>query len=355
MASLQSVKEGGFLTATLDLALPFEAGKWALESGVEFDLSHRGILTITPPKVSALTKDIIVSAGVHGDETGPIELVQEMAQSLLQGKLVPVHRLLLIIGHPQAINVHTRFIEENMNRLFSERNDETNIDRINANQLQYAVDDFYQKSPLLTLHHDQALPDRWHLDLHCAIRDSVHYTFAVSPYSEKTTRSGALFSFLQQAEIEAILLSSSPSPTFSWYSAENYGAQGLTMELGKVARLGENDLTRLAPFAEMMQQLICSDTLDVSWDDSATNVYRVTRSLAKKSDDFSFTFPSNQANFTFFEHGKLLAQDCGVKYYSLEGGEAVVFPNPNVALGQRACLLVQQTDVKFGEQVTIAN
>ncbi|MDX1300753.1 succinylglutamate desuccinylase [Photobacterium sp.] len=344
MTLLQSVKEGKFLAATLDLSLPFEAGEWVLDSGVRCELSHRGVLYITPAEANDSVKDIVISSGVHGDETGPIELVQQLAEQILLQKIEPKHRLLLIIAHPQAINAHKRFITENMNRLFADRNDDSNVDRVMANQLQDSVDHFFGKTSATP-------PNRWHLDLHCAIRDSVHYTFAVSPYSENKIRSQALFAFLQQAEIEAILLSNSPSPTFSWYSAEKFSAQALTMELGKVAALGKNDLTQLEPFAAAMNNLVCEPELDTEWKAGTPYVYRITRTLVKQTPAFAFSFPAQQANFSFFEHGKLLAHDEGVEYFSLEGGEAIVFPNANVATGQRACLLVQRTEVVIGDQV----
>ncbi|MGF1729935.1 succinylglutamate desuccinylase [Photobacterium kasasachensis] len=346
MAFLQQVKDGKFLQATLDLSLAFEGGEWTVSSGAHCQLLMRGVLQVTPADLNGNEKDIVLSSGVHGDETSPIELVQQLAEGVLKGDIIPAHRLLLIIAHPEAINAHTRFIDENMNRLFKGYNEERNIDSITANQLQQAVSLFYAGSTANT-------SDRWHLDLHCAIRDSEHYTFAVSPHSDKPTRSNRLFSFLQHAEIEAALLSNSPSPTFSWHSAEYFGAQALTMELGKVAQFGENDLERLAAFNAAMLALVIEPELPMLWEGDKLSVYKVTRTLVKQTDTFYFTFPANQANFTYFEQGKLLGGDEGVEYFSLEGGESVVFPNPNVALGQRACLLVKKTDVNFGEQVSV--
>ncbi|MBO0217352.1 succinylglutamate desuccinylase/aspartoacylase family protein, partial [Vibrio sp. Vb2880] len=69
-------------------------------------------------------------------------------------------------------------------------------------------------------------------------------------------RSKALIDFLDSAHIEAVLLSNSPSSTFSWYSAENFGAQAHTMELGRVARIGENDLDKLTAFDLSLRNLI---------------------------------------------------------------------------------------------------
>jgi succinylglutamate desuccinylase len=41
----------------------------------------------------------------------------------------------------------------------------------------------------------------------------------------------------------------------------------------------------------------------------------------------------------------LLAVDGDTEYRVEEGGEAIIFPNANVALGQRAMLLVKPFDV----------
>ncbi|OAN18101.1 succinylglutamate desuccinylase [Photobacterium jeanii] len=354
MSSLDQVKAGAFLSATLDVNSEFEAGQWELASGVRCSLKARGVLYIEPVTFDLSSKDIVVSSGVHGDETGPMELLGKLAQEILIGKWQPKHRLLLIIAHPQATLAHTRFLVENMNRLFAQQNDETNVERQLANQLQHHVDAFFEGSPLVKSG-AVASEHRWHLDLHSAIRDSAHYTFAVSPYTKKATRSKMLFTFLEQAKIEAVLLSQSPSPTFSWYSAENHGAQALTMELGRVAKLGENELGRLADFENALRILLSELTPVWHWQNDGLIVYKVTRTLTKQSDEFQFNFPASQANFTFFDQGVLLGQDRDTKYFSLEGGEAVVFPNPNVAIGQRACLLVQPTKVSVNEQIKALN
>ena len=352
MGMLERVKAGAFLAASLDMDSPEERGQWQTTKGAECELLARGVLAISPSKSTGEQKAIVISAGIHGDETAPMELVQQLAERLLTGGLYPTHRLLLIIGHPAAIGCHQRFIEENMNRLFKQTNPDTTPDAQRANTLQAVLRDFYAAAPT-------DASQRWHLDLHCAIRDSVHYTFAVSPYSEQPTRSVPLFAFLQQAEIDAVLLANSPSPTFSWFSAAYFGAQAFTLELGKVAPFGENDLTRLAPFYQALVALVTTptetktNTKVLTWQADALAVYKVTRTLVKQSDDFTFSFPNDQANFTFFEQGALLGKDGDIEYYSLDGGEAIVFPNANVALGQRAGLLVQQTEVKVTDQVTV--
>ena len=345
MTFVDEVKKGRFLSATCDLSLPFTVGEWILESGIHCKLLQRGVLQITPIEQMSTAKDIVLSSGVHGNETAPIELIQQLAEGILLGHIEPVHRLLLIIAHPEAINNKTRFIDENMNRLFKVRNQERNIDCKVANQLQEAVNSFYGSSTAIQ-------PEKWHLDLHCAIRRSEHYTFAISPYSHKLSRSNSLFSFIQYAKIEAVLLANDPSSTFSWFSAEYHGAQSLTIELGKVADFGENDLTLLSYFSHALMKLITESTLPISWNNDV-EVYRVNRTLLKQSESFTFSFPSDLPNFTFFEEGTYLGSDKEQEFIADEKGEAVVFPNANVALGQRAALMVKKAHIIFDEQVRL--
>ncbi|CEO39520.1 succinylglutamate desuccinylase [Photobacterium kishitanii] len=345
MTLIEQIKRGQFLKATCDFSQPFVTGEWVLDSGLHCQLLYRGVLQITPRELASDTKDIVLSCGVHGDETSPIELVQQIASGVVLGQIQPVHRLLLIIAHPEAINHQQRFMAENMNRLFQVRNFEKNNECRIANALQLAINSFYGTSIAIK-------PERWHLDLHCAIRPSQHDTFAISPYTDKQTRSNKLFSFIHHAKLDAVLLSNKPSPTFAWYSAEYHGAQALTVELGRVGKLGHNDFTVLAPFRHAILQLITDVALPIIWTNEV-EVYQVSRTIVKRQAEFYFTFNDDVANFTFFAEGDEFAVDGSQTYTASVGGEAVVFPNRHVVVGQRAVLMVKKANLIFDEQVRV--
>lgn len=345
MTLFEQVQKGQFLAATCDLSRPFKCGEWFLKSGLHCKLLYRGVLQITPRELTGDGKDIILSSGIHGDETTPVELIQYLAEGILCGQIHPVHRLLLVIAHPEAINHNRRFISENMNRLFEVRNPERNVECQIANELQWAVNSFYGTSTAIK-------PERWHLDLHCAIRPSKHVTFAISPYTDKHTRSNKLFSFLHHAKLEAVLLAHTPSFTFSWYSAEYHCAQALTIELGRVAPLGQNDLTAFTYFRDAMLHLITEVDLPIIWTD-AVEVYQVSRTIMKNTDTFYFNFGDDLANFHFFNEGEAFAGDENIIYAAGSRGEAIVFPNRHVALGQRAVLMVKKANLIFDEQVRV--
>ncbi|USD63983.1 succinylglutamate desuccinylase [Vibrio sp. SCSIO 43136] len=337
-----SMFQDSFLQTTLDDKTPTQLQVTTPNQG-QLNWLSRGVVEFIPKQPLAASKDIVVSSGIHGDETLGIEMVDSLVSRLLSGEIDIAHRCLFIIGHPQATLNHTRFLDENMNRLFaslpSHHNTETKI----AVRLMEEVERFFTQG---------SAHSRWHLDLHSAIRESAHFTFAVSPYCQSPVRSKALFEFLEHAQVEAVMLSGSATSTFSWFGAERFGAQALTLELGRVAKLGDNDHGKVAAFESALDALLEGEAYSTT--PQPVCVYRVTRTITKTDASFSFTFADSVANFTRFDKGELLAIDGESLVYAQHQNEAVVFPNSKVALNQRAALMVVESNYRFvGEQLVI--
>ncbi|MDD9194740.1 succinylglutamate desuccinylase [Aliivibrio sp. S3MY1] len=327
-----------FIQNTLDLSIPVKEKTWQLANGTHVILHSRGVVEFVPELDFESHRAIVLSSGIHGNETSPIELLDQIIADIQSGRLSLSQPCLFIYGHPAATHQHTRFIDTNLNRLFSHHQDENkDIVEIDvANRLMRSVDGFFTK------HNAE---EKWHLDLHCAIRSSQHYTFAIHPYNQHYKRSELLLDFLSRSKIEACLYAEAPASTFSWYSAEHHGAHAATVELGKVSKMGENDLTLLSEFNEALRNMIShADYFEQASSDATLVEYQVTRSIMKHSNQFTFHFTSDLANFTSFTENDLLATDSDVKYTAQAGGESVVFPNANVENGHRACLLVQKIE-----------
>ncbi|WP_051252950.1 succinylglutamate desuccinylase [Ferrimonas kyonanensis] len=305
-----------------------------LKDGTQLTLIDTGILAIEPPQPG--DSDIVLSCGVHGNETAPIELVNELVNAILSGDLVCRQRLLVQLGNPEAMLKGTRGVQENMNRLFSGAHalGEQNSEKVRARLLEQTVRDFYHQSGR----------KRFHYDLHTAIRDSQREKFAVYPYRPGRAWSIEQIRFLAGCGVETILLSHNPTTTYSYYSSNEFGADAFTVELGKVYPFGQNDMSRFEACKKQLARLIAAQPLEYP-PLSQSVVFDVCQVVNKQHEAFHFSFDDAQANFTEYPPGALLAQDGETDVRVGEVAESIVFPNAKVALGQRALLTVVPTAI----------
>ncbi|EGU36473.1 succinylglutamate desuccinylase [Vibrio ichthyoenteri ATCC 700023] len=325
-----------FLVDSLDLQNDVIPGESVVAAGTRFKLHQRGVLEVIPAHLDHDSKHVVISCGIHGDETAPMELVDKIIEDIETGFQPIKERLLFIIAHPEATNAHTRSIETNLNRLFDGKRHEPSKELAIAEMLKDRVSVFFAGTEE---------KQRWHFDLHCAIRQSKHYTFAVSPKSRHPVRSRALMNFVYSAHLEALLFSNAPSSTFSWFSAENFAAQALTVELGSAARIGDNDLKKLVAFDLALRDLISASEAEHL--PRKPVMYRVSRTIVRIHDDFDFLFGDDVENFTSFKHGEVFGHDGQKPLMAKNEEEAIVFPNRHVEIGQRAALMICPVQVRY--------
>ncbi len=301
--------------------------------------SDYGVFVFEPQQPS--DKDVVISCAVHGDETAPIEIVRDMLHGILNGDIQPCQRTLFLLANPAAIRIGKRFVDENMNRLFSgaHANGQT-PEHQRAAAMEHAVSDFFAAAPA-------GERKRYHYDLHTAIRDSQYEKFAVYPFTHSGPYKKEQLTFLAECGVETILLNQAPTTTFSYYSARTHNADAFTVELGKVRPFGENDRSKFAAAEKMFTRLISETDLQLpEFDANRTKVFDVCRTINRTVEDFSLHFPDDVANFTEFKHGELLATDGDKEYLVEQTSERIIFPNANVALGQRALLTVAEIPVE---------
>ncbi|MBY6185053.1 succinylglutamate desuccinylase [Marinobacter hydrocarbonoclasticus] len=311
--------------------LPAEE-RFTLDNGIQVHLSDVGVLTLEPE--GKTQQDIVLSAGVHGNETAPIEMLNALLREVLSGVRPLRSRLLVLLGNPPAMVAGKRELEVNLNRLFSGAHRQGDSDEHQrAALLERRVRAFFEAP--------EAGRRRYHYDLHTAIRDSRREKFAIYPFRHGRPWRWQQIDFLASGGVDTILLSHNPTTTFSYFSSNEFGADAFTVELGKVYPFGQNDLTRLDAIKGQLGRLLAEEPLALeSVDRTQVTVFDVAQVIDKQSDQFAFTFADNEANFTPFPQGHLLATDGEAEHHVLAEEEAIVFPNPRVANGQRALLTV---------------
>ncbi|WP_166422866.1 succinylglutamate desuccinylase [Paraglaciecola sp. 20A4] len=312
---------------------------FSLDNGTKVDVLGPGILSFTPRITGG--KSIVLSSGIHGNETAPIEICDHYVVDILMEKIALAHRVLFIFGNLPAMDSATRFIDENLNRLFSGAHASAEVNQNSyecsrAKELEHAVSHFYRA--------EENSEERYHYDLHTAIRPSKNEKFAVYPFLHGKAHSREQLSFLLACGVDTFLLSGSTTTTFSYYSSHQFGAHAFTVELGKVLPFGQNDMSRFSQVRDTLERFICGHTIaSKTFKNSDFSIYQVNQVINKTQHDFSLDFSDDLPNFSDFPAGTLLAHETGVEYRTSHDGEAVVFPNANVAIGQRAILTVIPT------------
>jgi succinylglutamate desuccinylase len=299
------------------------------QAGFTVALPAAGIVTIKAAGAEARAS-VLVSVGVHGDETGPIEVLAHVLDALSQQPSALKVDLMVCVGNIDAIAAGKRFIDADLNRMFrAERGSLASAaEAARADAMVQATAAFFAGAGAL----------RWHLDLHTAIRPSVYPTFAVVPDLIAEQPKAALIEWLGQAAIGAIILNPQSAGTYSYYSAEHHGAAAGTVELGRVGTLGQNDLGQFADVDRALSGLLrgapCAAAV------AAPHVFRVAQEIVKLSDDFTMAFGRETRNFTALKAGEVIATDGATVYRVRHAEELVVFPNPDVRVGLRAGLMV---------------
>jgi len=286
-----------------------------------------GILAI---KRAGERPSVLLSVGVHGDETGPIEVVAWLLDTLSQQPSALAVNLMLCVGNIDAIRMGKRFIDADLNRMFrTERGSlEDTAEAARADAMIAATSAFFA----------DAGPVRWHLDLHTAIRPSVYPTFAIVPELIPDGPRRELIAWLGLAGIGAIIMNPSSVGTYSYYSAEHHAAAGTTVELGRIGTLGQNDLSQFADASQALDDLLRGAPKREA--KQKPHVFNTARQIIKLSEQFRMAFGKDTHNFTMLKQGEEIARDGDTVYTVQYPEEYVVFPNPDVRVGLRAGVMV---------------
>ena len=286
-----------------------------------------GILTI---KGAGDRASVLISVGVHGDETGPIEMVAYLLDALSHQASSLAVNLMLCVGNIGAIRAGKRFIDADLNRMFRvERGTLAGTaEAARADVMIAATTAFFGDAGQV----------RWHLDLHTAIRPSVYPTFAIVPEIIADAPRRTLIEWLGLAGIGAVIMNPASVGTYSYYSAEHHGAAGTTVELGRIGTLGQNDLAQFADASLALDDLLRGAAKREA--KQSPHVFNTARQIIKLSDQFQMAFGKDTHNFTALKQGEEIARDGDTVYAVQHPEELVVFPNPDVRVGLRAGLMV---------------
>lgn len=312
--------------------------KAALPDGTRVTRKAVGVLHITPPpdRANPNQEALVISAGIHGNETAPIEVLNALVSELLNDEWLLACPLLLILGNPPAMVARERFLDVNLNRLFNGAHGRPVYNGLpEAARAQFLEEMCRQ----FAMAHPQALS---HYDLHTAIRPSQREKFALYPFVEGRQVPESQCDFLLEAEVQTLLLQHKVGTTFSSFSSSVLNAESYTVELGKVRPFGMNDLARFDGIKKALRRRFRGSPTPAKQSpfDHLT-VFEVVHEILNTGKNFRFHVPDDVANFTEYASGTVIWEDDDTCYRVGATPEAIVFPNRNVPVGQRVGLLIK--------------
>ncbi|VFB18310.1 succinylglutamate desuccinylase [Pseudomonas fragi] len=298
-----------------------------LAHGMTLRWLAEGVLEVEPD--AALPGHLLLSAGIHGNETAPVEWLERLLFGLGRGTVRLRRRLLLILGNPAALRAGTRYVEQDLNRLFNAAvRDESSQEGARAAELERLASDFFV----------EATGPRLHYDLHTAIRGSRFERFALFPWHPNRPLAEEEFARLGQAGMQALLSHNQIGRTFSAFTQDALGAHSFTLELGKARPFGANAGLDLSALDRAVQDWLQAVPGAVTA--APPQRFRVACSVIKRSPEFVLHLDGDVENFTPLTPGSLLAEDGDERWRVSEADTCILFPNPAVACGQRAGLIV---------------
>ncbi|MCR9206054.1 MAG: succinylglutamate desuccinylase [Halobacteriovoraceae bacterium] len=288
-----------------------------------------GILEYTP-KNKTILPPLILSCGVHGNETAPIEILSDLLTSLSKEELIPQRPLLLIFAHQRGMKIHKRFVEYNLNRLFNNQHEQTPdyLESPIAKKLEDYVSNFHKE---------------WgkgiHLDLHTAMRPSQIQKFAIGPLHLDIgeTFSQEAKELLESLGIQAVVHTNSSGTTFSSFSKIQFDHLSFTLELGKVMPFGQNNREDFLDTYDGLKELISGSSHVKK---SQLQEFNVARELLRDAETYEFYIPDDYVNFSTFKEGEIIQKGIDGELMAKEG-QCLIFPNKDVPVGQRTGLLLE--------------
>jgi succinylglutamate desuccinylase len=298
----------------------------------DFDVQRPacGILQLCAPDRMPKRIRLLLSVGIHGDETAPIELLAQLLDELAGTPQALALDLMVVVGNPAAIAQGRRHVDADLNRMFCAARGalQSAVEAVRADEIMRATASFFGAVDA----------DKWHLDLHTAIRPSHFPTFAVVPGTLAGAGEQRLLSWLGNTGIHAVILNDKPAPTFSAWTAQTFNAASATLELGRIGPLGTNDLRPFADARSALDAFLRCGKPPAA--ERTPQIFKVAQELIKHDERFRMAFDRDTWNFTPLQAGALIAADGDVVYRVGSATEYVVFPNPDVRPGLRAGLMV---------------
>lgn len=300
-------------------------------SGDDFDACDARWSRVAPgalriePHADAGLCGVIISVGVHGDETVPIRLLDTWLAQAAQGTCNIRRPMLALLGNPGAVIAGKRFVTHNMNRLFSSASiNDPSPECQRATVLMNVVHDFAKQHP-----------KGLHFDMHSTIKPSDRDRFAVVPVDCNAMDLSQMQAWFRHFAVDAWVQNISPAQAFSSFTAR-LGYCSATLEMGQVSSLDE-PIDRFLPLLAELNRLATGPAVET---DHHITGFEVIDEIIRPEGDFEL-YLEGFVNFREWRQGTLIARGEDREWRVQKDGDALLFLNADVPPGHRVALVIR--------------
>jgi succinylglutamate desuccinylase len=254
-------------------------------------------------------KTIAIFSGIHGNEKAGVWAMDELVEEINPER----GSVYFVYANPEAIEKDVRFVEKNLNRLFTKENKGETKEEKRAQELMKILDEC------------DAL-----LDLH-AFHNEGGEPFVICEENS--------FEIAKKLDVPVI---SCGWTKFGEGATDEYmyaqGKVGICLECGPIP-----DSKKYVSFAKkaVLQFLQYFEVISsqVSYDDYEKRIIEAVEIIKKESDDFKFNREFKE--FEKLVSGEEIATD-GEKKYIAKENQVIIFPRPNNPIGVEVCIIGEE-------------
>ncbi|GMN88789.1 succinylglutamate desuccinylase [Francisella sciaenopsi] len=304
-----------------------------------------GIVAIFPT-TKTLQKAMIVSAGIHGDETGPVELVYKLFNDLINGNITISRPLMIIVGNLEAIRQGKRQIEVNLNRCFDtdELNSNNSLEHEKALDIITAIDHFKKELDAENISIEMLL------DLHSYVYPEYFYQyqddktqFAIcvkeQPYNLSHEK------ILSACNLGKVITDINMKGTLVSFIVKKYPhITSMVFELGHAHGLGDNnplDLENISNYIYTQVSEKYNQKIRINF--QQIEKYKFCPPVIKNNETFELNNNICLRNFTKYKKGTVLAYEDGEVIYQVPSdNHTVLFPWPTRPVGAAGTYILER-------------
>lgn len=290
---------------------------------------------------------LIISVGIHGDETAPVEMAYKLMSEIYDGLKISIP-IMISVGNLEALKFGTRAVDVDLNRCFEGNGSEDLLEHKRASLIIDSINSFTKDLENIGARLTSVLDLHSYVYPNCFKQYQDEKTqFAICVKQQAYSQKHEMI--IKDCRINKVITDVSLKGTLVSYIATTFpDALAMVFELGHAKKFGENNPLDLKNIYDYLKALICNESIVKSslLKQQEIEIYKFCDPLIKTCDSFRFNENICLRNFTKYAEGTIIAYENDEIVYKIPSDNyTVLFPWPSRPVGTAGTYLLQKLSV----------